>query len=166
MNSTARIRLTSQQQADMTKLRIVPKLSAMKPGPDRLSGKSACIVFDDNDFEGFTKMMREFIEPSCTLKALRMSEIYNTIPGMEADILVIMSPRKLNGNFPDFQKALSLFRQRNPDAFIALNNLHSPAAEETAKMDSLKGIVDHVEHGFAYFPQLLQVSAMMHHARA
>jgi len=166
MNQPATTRLTSQPQANERRLRLVPNLSAHKPAPDRLRGKTACIVFDDRDYEGFSRTLRDFVDAPCDIQTIRWSELYSALPHLDTDILLIMSPRKLNGEFPDFRRALERFRDRNPTSVVSMNNLHSPVARETEKIESLTGLIDHVEHGFTYFPQLLELSASMHVARA
>jgi hypothetical protein len=129
--------------------------------PNRLKGLRACVVFDDKDHKKMSELLRELIGPDDKIRIGAWWSFIDMLPHIDENILLIFSPRKLNGNFPDLKEALARFRENRPDARVVLINLHNPKTEAAKKLNSLKAdnLVDEIEHGFAYFPDVLQRSA-------
>jgi hypothetical protein len=132
---------------------------------DKLKGKSVCIVIDDADYAGGMKeLVHTMLGPisgSASVSILNWSTFLAILPEMRADLVVALSPRELQSHISGLETGLQSFRKSNSGAVVLMNNLHSPAAPASGRLEGLqaKSLLDHVEHGFTFFPILVQQGA-------
>ena len=131
---------------------------------DRLAGRSVCIVIDDKDFFRLRDTVKMLVGD---LTVARWSDFLHSIHSMKTDFVLILSPRDLKAGIRDLESGLRVFKKRNPDSVIVMNNLHSPISPQTAQLTGLQGagLIDHLEQGFTFFPLMLQHGAEMLEAK-
>ncbi len=134
---------------------------------DRLKGKRICIVIDDKDYVQMRELVAGVLGHATETAQVTLcgwSTFLLLLPSLKKDLVVVLSPRELAGGFEAFEKGLSAFRRDNPRAIVVMNNLHSPASPQACLLAGLREakVIDHIEHGFTYFPKLIHqgVSAL------
>lgn len=131
----------------------------------KLKGKSVCIVIDDADYvSGMKELVHTMLGPiseSARVTILNWSTFLAILPEMRADLVVALSPRDLKTHLPDLELGLLDFRKANSGAVVLMNNLHSPAAPASEGLGRLLAgsLLDHVEHGYTFFPILVHQGA-------
>jgi hypothetical protein len=131
----------------------------------KLQGKSVCIVIDDADYAaGMKELVQTMLGPisdSASVSIVNWSTFLAILPEMRADLVVALSPRDLKMRLPDLESGLLGFRKANAGAVVLMNNLHSPAASASEGLGRLlkDSLLDHVEHGYTFFPILVHQGA-------
>ncbi len=132
---------------------------------DRLQGRRICVVVDDPDY---ARGMKELVSGMLSggprggdLRILNWSTFVSVLPEIRADIVVALSPRDLAARLPLLEEGLFPFREKNPSAIFMVNNLHSPLAQASVRLERLRSLslIDHVEAGFLFFPNLVHMCA-------
>jgi len=132
---------------------------------EKLRGKAVCVVIDDADYiAGMKELVHTMLGPitdSANVTILSWSTFLAILPEMRADLVVALSPRDLKTRLPDLERGLLGFRKSNSGAVVLMNNLHSPAAPASERLGRLlaNSLLDHVEHGYTFFPLLVHQGA-------
>jgi hypothetical protein len=132
----------------------------------KLAGKRILVVIDNQDFALLKEVVRDCVDvkfPYSHLKTCDFTELLKSLPAMKTDVLVIFSPRYVKGEMDIFEAGLIRFKSNNPRSVVVMNNLHSPASEESAMLKGLasSGLVHHLEHGYMFFPRLMDKAPML-----
>ncbi len=132
--------------------------------PDKLAGRSVCYVIDDADFPVLSEIARNVLGFAASMAEIRVVSWSDWLKGGYAgksDILLLSSPRDLACMHPEFGRCLAEFRKANPGAFVIMNNLYCPGAEQTMLLAEFRALslIDHIEQGYCYFPLMLHYAA-------
>jgi len=132
---------------------------------DKLKGRSVCVIIDDVDYIGGMKGIVEGIlggvSGSADLRVFNWSSFMCVLPDIRADLVVALSPRDLHARLEPLESGLFCFRKNNPGSVFIINNLHNPSTAASVRLARLRSLsmVDHVEAGFIFFPNLVHIGA-------